>query len=406
MILKVAVLLLALLAVPLIALFGLVAVAGSAAGVSGAAAGQATFNPSEEALDDIPEALLPLYIDAAAACPGLPWQVIAGIAKVESNHGRVFGGTVAPDGRILPPIIGIALNGENGTLAIADTDNGILDGDTVWDRAVGPFQFIPSSWAIFAQDGNRDGIRDPHNFYDALPAAIAHLCPNGVVTDVAEAIFNYNHSFDYVTLVLEWAARYTGPLASNGGIIEGYAYPLPAAHAGETIATRRHHDYPAIDIGGTPVGTPAFAMVTGTVTSAIGDAGLYVPGGSTCGNTVIIAGVDGATYTYCHLSAVFVVSGQVVTAGQGVGLTGGQPGSPGAGTTTGPHLHLGIQAYGQSVCPQPVLLGIIRGTLIPPTAAPTIGCYFPGPSTDWSAWLSANYVPPPPAESSPAEVGI
>ena len=72
-----------------------------------------------------------------------------------------------------------------------------------------------------------------------------------------------------------------------------------------------------------------------------------------------------------HLSIVTVSAGDDVVAGQAIGLSGGEPGTPGAGNTTGPHLHLGIRAYGQPVCPQPLLLAILRGTPIPPTAAPT-----------------------------------
>jgi len=129
-------------------------------------------------------------------------------------------------------------------------------------------------------------------------------------------------------------------------------------------------------------------VVAGTVTTNIAAAGFYEPGEpGRCGNTVIIAGADGATYTYCHLFAVTVITGQTVIAGQGIGLTGGEPGTPGAGNSTGPHLHLGIRAYGQAVCPQPLLLAILRGTPMPPPAAPTSGCYTPGPSTDWPTWL-------------------
>jgi hypothetical protein len=377
----------ALLAAPLAALFGLTIVVSGAGSGSGAAAGQAAFNPSEEAIVDIPAPLITLYIEAVAACPGLPWQVVAGIAKVESNHGRYGGATVRADGRVEPPIIGIPLDGTNGTARIRDTDDGVYDDDTVWDRAVGPMQFIPSSWRIFGADGNGDGVRDPHNIIDAVHAAIRHLCPAGTVTDIEAALFSYNRSSSYVSTVLDWAARYSGPLASIGEVTEGYAYPLPAAYATEAIATRSHHDYPAIDVG-TQVGTPVFAMVGGTITTAIGDAGIYQHSGAgRCGNTVILTGADGATYTYCHLLAVTVTPGQTVVAGQGIGLAGGQPGTPGAGNTTGPHLHLGIRAYGNAVCPQPLLLAILRGAPIPPPAAPTTGCYHPGPSTDWAAWL-------------------
>ncbi len=371
---------------PLIVLFGLVTlVAGSASGT--ASAGHALFDPSEDAVSDIPPLLLNLYAAQAAACPGLPWQVIAGIGKVESNHGRYGGSSIGTDGTVAPPIIGIPLNGTNGTASIRDTDNGRYDGDTIWDRAVGPFQFIPSSWAIYGQDGNGDGVRNPNNVYDAVPAAVAHLCPNGTVTDIEAAIFAYNRSTAYVQLVLEWAARYSGPLSSVGAVIAGYAYPTPSEYATVASATRSHHNYPAIDLP-LPVGTPVFAMVDGTISAAIGNAGVYEPGAAgRCGNTVIVSGIDGASYTYCHLSAIAVASGETVITGQAIGISGGQPGTPGAGNTTGPHLHLGIQAYGQTVCPQPVLLAILQGTPIPPTAAPSSGCVSPGTATNWTTWL-------------------
>lgn len=378
----------AILAAPLATVFGLVVIVAGAGSGSAAAAGHAVFNPSEEALADIPAGLLVIYIEAAAGCPGLPWQIVAGIGKVESNHGRHAGSTIRADGQVAPPIIGIPLDGTNGTARIPDTDDGTHDGDTTWDRAVGPMQFIPSSWAIFGTDGNGDGRRDPHNIYDAVPAAVRHLCPGGSVTDAEAALLDYNHSFAYVADVLDWAARYSGPLASVGTVTEGYTYPLPAPYATEAVATRSHNAYAAIDVGA-PVGTPIFAIVGGTVTTAITDVGIYQPGGAgRCGNTVILSGADGATYTYCHLLAVTVVPGQTVAAGQGIGLTGGEPGTPGAGNTTGPHLHLGVRAYGNAVCPQPLLLAILRGTPVPPGAAPTSGCYHPGPSTDWSTWLN------------------
>ena len=187
--------------------------------------------------------------------------------------------------------------------------------------------------------------------------------------------------------MLEWASRYTGPLSSFGAVVAGYAYPAPPAHATIAAATRLHHDYPAVDLA-MPERTPVFAMVDGLVSAANGPAGIYVPTSpGRCGNTIVITGIDGAVYTYCHLSAVAVSADDQVQAGQAIGLSGGRPGEPGAGNTTGPHLHLSIRAYGQSVCPQPVLLGILRGTPVPTTAAPSTGCFTPGTSTDWSSWL-------------------
>ncbi len=360
----------ATLALPLLIITSVVVLAANGAALIAPALTPQTA-ASEEALADIPPELLALYQQAAQACDGLSWQILAGIAKVESNHGRHGRATIDPDGRIRPPIIGIPLDGTNGTAAIPDTDNGRFDGDPVWDRAVGPFQFIPTSWAIFGVDGNGDAIADPNNIYDAVPAAVAHLCPTGTVTDIETAIFTYNHSTSYVDLVLEWADTYSAP---EGVVSAGdYAYPLPHTYATDTLASRTHHDYPAWDAA-IPTGTPLYAMVAGTVTTAHDTAGIYPNDPNRCGNTVTIAGIDGATYTYCHLTALTVTVDQTVTPGTPLGASGGVPGTPGAGNTTGPHLHLGVRYAGRSVCPQQLLVGIIHGAPIAPSTLPATGC--------------------------------
>ena len=98
---------------------------------------------SEEALEDIPPAFVAAYLAAAALCPGLPAPVIAGIGKVESNHGRHGGSSVGTDGVVRPPIIGIPLDGRPGVALILDTDNGRLDGDRTFDRASGTLPVHP-----------------------------------------------------------------------------------------------------------------------------------------------------------------------------------------------------------------------------------------------------------------------
>lgn len=371
-------------------------VANTNAAGADAALGILAIQASEDAVADIPALLLPIYIEAAETCPGLPWTVIAGIGKVESNHGRYGGAAITADGTIVPPIIGIPLNGTNNTRAIPDTDNGVYDGDTIWDRAVGPFQFIPTSWAIFGRDGNGDGIKDPNNVYDAIPAAVAHLCPNGQITDIEAAIFSYNHSSAYVEDVLAWADLYTG--AVSGVPIAGYA--LPIAGMSQAQATRPHHTYPAIDVG-VPVGTPTFAMVDGTITTAIKSNAVFNGSNGRCGSIVIVTGIDGVTYTYCHLSAVMVTSGQSVTAGQQLGNTGGQPGAPGAGNTTGPHLHMSMKGGGRTLCPQPLVLSIVLGTPVNPLASPSSGCISGQSNTNWTAWLATQTpIAPTPIEDA------
>ncbi|MDY7106808.1 MAG: peptidoglycan DD-metalloendopeptidase family protein [Actinomycetota bacterium] len=363
---------------------GLVTLAGSAASASNS---PVLADPSEEAVADIPPILLQLFRDEAQRCEGLPWTVMAAISKVESNHGRYGGATIGADGVARPLIIGIALDGHNGTARIADTDNGRWDRDLVWDRAVGPFQFIPASWQIFGSDGNGDGVADPHNVYDAVPAMRRHLCPDGRIVNVNAAILAYNHSQDYVDAVLEWAQTYTGKRFSAIQPIAGYALPVSPELVDDSRLTRPHHDYPAWDLG-LSVGTPVYAMTAGTITMA-STAGIYPNDPNRCGNTVTLAGIDGATYTYCHLSQLAVHVGRIVGAGTLIGLSGGQPGAPGAGNTTDPHLHLGIRINDTSVCPQPLLLATARRTPISPTAAPTAGCISGRTTTNWTTWLDA-----------------
>ncbi len=136
----------------------------------------------------------------------LSWSVLAGIARVESRHGTYGGARVRADGTTSRRIIGIALDGSPGIMHIADTDGGALDGDSVFDRAVGPMQFIPSTWRMIRRDANQDGRMDPHNLYDATAAAAAYLCRSGSRLDqpaaLNRAILTYNRSQPYVDAVL------------------------------------------------------------------------------------------------------------------------------------------------------------------------------------------------------------
>lgn len=109
----------------------------------------ATTEPSPFAMSDVPGPLLSLYRDAVIErCPGLPWSVLAAIGKVESDHGRLGGGHLTEDGTVVPRIIGPVLDGYDGTALVTDSDEGLLDGDARFDRAVGPMQFLPSTWKI------------------------------------------------------------------------------------------------------------------------------------------------------------------------------------------------------------------------------------------------------------------
>ena len=166
----------------------------------------------------VPQRALEAYANAhavmAATHPNcrITWVTLAGIAAVESKHGGFQGRTLEPDGRPSSPIIGIPLNGAPGVKAIADTDNGLLDGDKVWDHAVGPFQFIPSTWAKWRADGNGDGITDPQNIDDASLAAAQYLCADNRNLSSGDgwlrAILSYNDSLDYAQEVYGFAQGY------------------------------------------------------------------------------------------------------------------------------------------------------------------------------------------------------
>ncbi|MFC0597029.1 lytic transglycosylase domain-containing protein [Streptomyces palmae] len=182
---------------------------------SGSDQGQGPLVVTGPAERGIPATVLAAYKKAEAALreqnPGcnLPWELLAAIGKVESGQAR--GGAVDAQGTTRTPILGPQLNG-NGFANITDTDNGRYDGDTTHDRAVGPMQFIPSTWASWGRDGNGDGAKDPNNVYDAALAAGGYLCAGGrdlsVKAHLDRAILGYNHSQAYLNTVLSWFEFY------------------------------------------------------------------------------------------------------------------------------------------------------------------------------------------------------
>ena len=152
-------------------------------------------------------------INAADKSCNIPWELIAAIGRVESDHGRYGGNTLSEDGVSKPGIFGIALNGKNGTQAINDTDGGQLDQDTVYDRAVGPMQFIPSTWQVVKVDADGDDQRNPQDMDDAALATAVYLCSGqdnlSNRAGQEEAVYRYNHSQDYVNLVLRIMEAYS-----------------------------------------------------------------------------------------------------------------------------------------------------------------------------------------------------
>jgi hypothetical protein len=92
----------------------------------------------------IPERALAAYAGGALRLSvtnpecGLTWNTLAGIGWVESHHGTIFDGYITDDGSMSEAVYGITLDGDNGTIAMPDFDDGNFDLDPNGDRAVGP----------------------------------------------------------------------------------------------------------------------------------------------------------------------------------------------------------------------------------------------------------------------------
>ena len=105
-------------------------------------------------------------------------------------------------------------------------------------------------------------------------------------------------------------------------------------------------EHNAVDIP-TPQGTLVLAAAAGVVKDVV-DNGLGF-------NYITIQHGDGYATLYGHLSKFIVQPGETVYAGQEIGYSGGRPGTPGAGFSTGPHLHFAVKVSGQAVDPLPYL---------------------------------------------------
>ncbi|GAA2169311.1 NlpC/P60 family protein [Actinomadura napierensis] len=148
----------------------------------------------------IPADYLGLY-QKAGKDYGIPWNVLAGIGEVETGHGTSNAAGVH--------------SGEN------------------YAGAGGPMQFLAPTFASFAVDGNKDGKKNRYDPADAIPTAAAYLKHNGAPQRMKTAIFQYNHSWDYVNLVLTWAKRYANgdfeAVQSNGVNCEDNDLPANAS---------------------------------------------------------------------------------------------------------------------------------------------------------------------------------
>ncbi|WP_349864956.1 lytic transglycosylase domain-containing protein [Leifsonia sp. WHRI 6310E] len=165
----------------------------------------------------IPARALQAYAAAAivesTAAPGcrVTWNTIAAIGSIESGHGTHGGAHLDASGHLVGTILGPRLDGVDFA-AVPDTDHGRLDGDAQWDRAVGPMQFIPSTWAQYGTDADGDGVADPNQIDDAALTTAKYLCAAGgdlqTPAGWTTAIRAYNHDDAYVAAVREKANEY------------------------------------------------------------------------------------------------------------------------------------------------------------------------------------------------------
>ena len=140
------------------------------------------------------------------------WNTLAGVGSVESSHASLGGSGLDAEGVAQPAIIGPVLDGSEGVMAVEDTDQGELDGDDQWDRAVGPMQFLPETWERYAVDGNLDGEMDPQQIDDAVLTAAVYLCESSedltVDDEWVRAVTTYNQSMAYARDVAARASSF------------------------------------------------------------------------------------------------------------------------------------------------------------------------------------------------------
>ncbi len=179
----------ALLAAGALGLAGLVATLGvgvQAGRGAPAVDGGAEYGISARARRDIPPLYLSLYMSAARRY-GLDWAVLAGIGKVECDHGRDPDPSCTQEG---------AVNSAG---------------------AGGPAQFLAATWSLYGVSASGTGTPDRWNPADAILGMANYLRAAGAPADYRRAIYAYNHAWWYVAEVERWAAIYRGPAGSQVG---------------------------------------------------------------------------------------------------------------------------------------------------------------------------------------------
>ena len=171
-------------------------------------------------------------VGAADPACHIDWALPAAIGRVESDHARFAGNQLDPAGVARPGIIGIRLDGTNSTARITDTDEGRLDRDTSYDRAVGPMQFIPGTWRVVGSDADGDGSKNPQDLADAATATAVYLCSGSGnlrrPDDLRAALLRYNPSDSYARTVTAIANAYRHGVSALPAAYLPAASPSPS----------------------------------------------------------------------------------------------------------------------------------------------------------------------------------
>ena len=217
---------------------------------------------SGTAVEPIPPKLVPIY-HAAGAKYHVPWAILAGINRVETDFGR--------------------------NLSVSSAG------------AIGWMQFEPATWAAYGIDADGDGKTDPYDPVDAIFSAANYLSANDAKTHPYQAIFQYNHSSDYVREVLQLAQTYQAwnPLSSD------WVWPVQS-HSWAVVTTGSQREPLSVKVR-SPSGSQVLAGHEGTVTRV-----------SRTSVTIDIG--YGLTFTEQGLTPS-VVTGTLVKAGQRIGQT-------------------------------------------------------------------------------------
>lgn len=197
--------------------------------------------PSEEDLLDVPEPALAAYqrtetvlAEAVPDCH-LDAALLAGIGKVETDHGRIGAWDLGTAAVMRPLLIGTPVSHPVPLRPDpADSDGGTWDHDSVADHPLGPLQITPSLWQQVAVDGDGDGLRRPFDLDDAALALGVALCAHDA--DLADrherrvALRTLNDRRSYVDQVEAWRTAYAAPVVLPPLDIDtvGIVVPLPA----------------------------------------------------------------------------------------------------------------------------------------------------------------------------------